>query len=314
MLQRRTREWIGVPIDEHSRVHAVYTSGEALEARNIPIATSPSVRDEFAHVVLLPMRSDTRTIGVLSLLWAEGAIGTTSETIESARSFADQAAVMLALSESRREQERLTVFEDRDRIARDLHDLVIQRLFAAGMHLQGTQRIEGLPEQAQERLDTVVDELDETIREIRQTIFALHEPVDGPASGVRGRVLRETKQSASVLGFEPAVRFVGAVDTATSRALEEHLIAALREALMNAAKHAQAGHVDVLVTAQSDGVTLSVTDDGIGIDTASAGRQSGVSNLLSRAVELGGTCTIERVNDEGGTRLVWRVPLSEVRD
>lgn len=314
MLQRRTREWIGVPIDEHSRVHAVYTSGEALEARNIPIATSPSVRDEFAHVVLLPMRSDTRTIGVLSLLWAEGAIGTTSETIESARSFADQAAVMLALSESRREQERLTVFEDRDRIARDLHDLVIQRLFAAGMHLQGTQRIEGLPEQAQERLDTVVDELDETIREIRQTIFALHEPVDGPASGVRGRVLRETKQSAIVLGFEPAVRFVGAVDTATSRELEEHLIAALREALMNAAKHAQAGHVDVLVTAQSDGVTLSVTDDGIGIDTASAGRQSGVSNLLSRAVELGGTCTIERVNDEGGTRLVWRVPLSEVRD
>lgn len=314
LLQQRTREWIGVPIDEHSRVHAVYTIGEPMEGRNIPIATSPSARDEFAHVVLLPMRSDTRTIGVLSLLWAEGAVGTNSETIDAARSFADQAAVTLALAESRREQERLTVFEDRDRIARDLHDLVIQRLFAAGMHLQGTQRIEGLPEQARERLDSVVDELDETIREIRQTIFALHEPVDGPASGVRGRVLRETKQSASVLGFEPAVRFVGAVDTATSRELEEHLIAALREALMNAAKHAQAGHVDVLVTAQSDGVTLTVTDDGIGIPLNASGRSSGVANLLSRAVELGGTCTLERVNDEGGTRLVWRVPLSEVRD
>jgi len=314
MLQQRTREWLGVPIEDQSRVRQVYVTGEALVARNVPISTSPSHRDEFTQMVLLPMRSDTRTIGVLSLLWASGAVGATAETIEAARSFADQAAVTLALSEARREHERLTVFEDRDRIARDLHDLVIQRLFAAGMHLQGTQRIDGLPEQASERLDAVVDELDETIREIRQTIFALHEPVDGPASGVRGRVLRETKQSASVLGFEPAVRFVGAVDTATSREMEEHLIAALREALMNAAKHAQAGRVDVLVQAQSDGLMLSVTDDGVGVDPTSTGRQSGVANLLSRATQLGGTCVIERVNDEGGTRLVWRVPLSEVRD
>ena len=126
---------------------------------------------------------------------------------------------------------------------------------------------------------------------------------------LRGRVLRETKQSAAVLGFEPAVRFIGAVDSSVSDDNGDHLIAALREALMNSAKHAQAAHVDVLVQIESSSVLLVVTDDGIGIPEQGMGRRSGVTNLMARAVECGGTCELERVNAEGGTRLVWRVPL-----
>jgi signal transduction histidine kinase len=227
-----------------------------------------------------------------------------------AQTFAGQAAVTLTLAEARVEQQRLAVFEDRDRIARDLHDLVIQRLFATGMLLQGTMRVEDVPAGATERIDKAVDELDETIREIRQTIFALHEPVDGPASGMRGRILREVRQSAAILGFDPAVRFVGAIDSSISTECADNLIAVLREALMNAAKHARAARVDVLMQVSDGMAVMMVTDDGVGIPQSGPGRRSGVANLVSRAVECGGSCELERVNAEGGTRLVWRVPLN----
>jgi signal transduction histidine kinase len=309
-LQALVRSWLGAEIAPASRVYQVFTSGQSLSDSNVPIALSPGKIQEFSHVALLPMHSGSRVLGVLSLLWAGGAQSASEATIALAQTFAGQAAVTLTLAEARGEQQRLAVFEDRDRIARDLHDLVIQRLFATGMLLQGTMRVEDVPAGATERIDKAVDELDETIREIRQTIFALHEPVDGPASGLRGRVLRETKQSAAVLGFEPAVRFIGAVDASISTETGEHLIAALREALMNAAKHAHAARVDVLVQIESAAALLVVTDDGIGIPEQGMGRRSGVTNLMARAVECGGSCDLERVNAEGGTRLVWRVPLN----
>lgn len=111
---------------------------------------------------------------------------------------------------------RLAVYEDRDRIARDLHDLVIQRLFATGMQLQGALRTPGLDDSVRDRMSKAVDEMDETIREIRQTIFALHEPTVGPSTGLRGRILRETEQAASLLGFELSVTFTGVIDSAVA--------------------------------------------------------------------------------------------------
>ena len=191
--------------------------------------------------------------------------------LDLAGSFGSQAAVTLVLAQARREHERLAVYEDRDRIARDLHDLVIQRLFATGMMLQGTTRIDDVPEAAAERVSRAVDELDETIKEIRQTIFALHEPVEGPTSSARGRVLRETSQSAALLGFEPAVRFAGPVDSMLTSEAADQLVAALREALTNAAKHADAKRVEVIVQIDSGNVVLVVTDDGVGIDADGAG-------------------------------------------
>jgi signal transduction histidine kinase len=154
-----------------------------------------------------------------------------------------------------------------------------------------------------------VDNLDETIKEIRQTIFALHEPLDGPSASTRGRVMQEIAQSAALLGFEPSVRFLGPVDTAVSPALGEHLIGVLREALTNSAKHAQSSRVDVLVAVEGDEVLLIVSDNGVGMPADGNVHRSGVANLMARALELGGTCTVDRISTEGGTRVTWHVPL-----
>ena len=259
--------------------------------------------------LLIPLSTQDRALGVLVLVWTDVHDFVPQDTMDLAASFGSQAAVTLVLAEARREHERLAVYEDRDRIARDLHDLVIQRLFATGMMLQGTTRIDNVPDAVTDRVSRSVDELDETIKEIRQTIFALHEPVDGPTSSARGRVLRETSQSASLLGFEPAVRFTGPVDSMLAPEIAEHLMAALREALTNAAKHAVAGRVEVIVQIEGGDVVLVVSDDGVGIAADGPGRRSGVANIDSRAHELGGSCRLERVSAEGGTRMTWRVPL-----
>lgn len=269
--------------------------------------------DLVGSAIAVPLRTGDRILGVLTTIrLVETPIGmhtsTARELLELAEPFASQAAVTLVLAEAQRGQQRLAVYQDRDRIARDLHDLVIQRLFATGMSLQGTTRLPGIPDEGLARITRAVDELDETIKEIRQTIFALHEPVEGPNSTLRGRVMRETAQSAASLGFEPAVRFVGPVDSGISDSTGEQLVAALREVLTNAAKHAEASQVDVVVALERDFVVLTATDDGIGLPEEGTARRSGMANIAARAAELGGDCRAERVSLEGGTRVVWRAP------
>jgi len=263
----------------------------------------------FGPMLAAPLVADEGPLGLLLLLWDQDASPPGSESVELASSFAAQVALTLVLARARQAHERLLVYEDRDRIARDLHDLVIQRLFATGMLLQGAARIAELDEAVIQRLDKAVDELDETIREIRQTIFALHEPGHGPATGVRGRILREAGQATAGLGFEPAIRFNGPIDSLVTPLAADHLIAALREALANVAKHARATTVDVVVQARGDQVSVHVVDDGVGVQVGGPARISGLGNLRARAEELGGTCVVERVGQAGGTRLVWRVPL-----
>ena len=299
--------WLGMVLVPESLVYKAYNTRSTI--RQSPLDTATDGR-HFGSMIALPLVSGERVLGVLILLWDVEAGSARRDVVSLAESFAAQAALSLVLAEARREQERLLVFEDRDRIARDLHDLVIQRLFATGMMLQSAVRTTN-DEDVSERVGRAVDELDETIREIRQTIFALHEPIEGPASGLRGRVLRETSHAAAILGFEPSVRFVGPVDAMVSTVTADHLIAALREALTNAAKHAQAQRIWVVIELEAGDVLLRVTDDGIGVDPES-GRRSGLSNLSSRAMELGGTCLLERVRPEGGTRLRWRVPVADV--
>jgi signal transduction histidine kinase len=278
--------------------------------RRGPVTLDIDAPREFGLMIALPMLAADRTLGVVALLWDVSAGVVPIDIVELAETFAAQAAVTLVLAEARQEQGRLAVYEDRDRIARDLHDLVIQRLFATGMQLQGALRTPGLDESVRDRMSRAVDEMDETIREIRQTIFALHEPTVGPSTGLRGRILRETEQAAALLGFEPSVRFAGVIDSMVSDTTADHLIAALREALTNAARHAQAGRVEVLVEVIGSDVMLIVTDDGIGVPFDGSGRRSGVANLNSRAIGLGGSCALERVSESGGTRLIWRVPAN----
>ena len=296
--------WEGDRVPENSVVQAAFHDGvsrvEPTSASALAVAEGER---GFGPAAVIPLVTADHVLGVLMLMWGDETQRAPRDVLALAGSFASQAAVTLMLATARREHERLAVYEDRDRIARDLHDLVIQRLFATGMMLEGTTRVGPLPDDAADRVSRAVDELDETIKEIRQTIFALHEPMDTSTSSTRGRVLRETSQSASLLGFEPAVRFSGPVDSLVPKPAADNLVAALREALANAAKHARARKVDVVMLIDDGYVVLVVTDDGVGVSTADGGRRSGVSNISARAQDLGGTCRLERVSEAGGTRL-----------
>ncbi|MFK5635054.1 MULTISPECIES: sensor histidine kinase [unclassified Ornithinimicrobium] len=213
-----------------------------------------------------------------------------------------QASVILDREQREREHDLLTVLEDRDRIARDLHDLVIQRLFAVGLTLQGASR-RANPEVV-ERLEGAVAELDQTIRDIRATIFELRHR---PGAGSFRADLRQLVESyASTLGFAPVVQLVGPLDTAADDEVQTQVLMVVREALSNVARHAHATSVVVEVEADTDVLTVSVRDDGVGLSD-SAG-ESGLGNVRARATERGGSVELVRTEPHG-TLLRWSVPV-----
>ncbi|MFF4507377.1 PAS domain S-box protein [Streptomyces sp. NPDC001401] len=219
-----------------------------------------------------------------------------------ARDITHQLAAQAELAAARADRE---VMAERDRIARDLHDMVIQRVFGAGLALQSITARAGRPD-ASSRIHKVIDELDATIRELRGTIFNLNQPTQKAAS-LRAQVLDETATAQDRLGFAPAVEFAGPVDAALPDETAAHLLAALREALSNIARHARASAAWVTVHA-GDELLLEVTDNGLGIDPAVT-RSSGLTNLRRRAEKLGGMFEVAG-RPEGGTRLRWRIPLT----
>ncbi len=201
-------------------------------------------------------------------------------------------------------EQELGVLEDRERIARDLHDTVIQRLFAAGMALQLAASKGDIV--TRPRIFEVVDELDQTIREIRQAIFRLTvHNLD--AASVRRRVVDVVDGEQAALGFAPELTFDGPLETMTD-AVVEHLMATLREALSNAARHADARSVRVIVQVD-DELCLIVEDDGVGFGTGDEGRGHGLANMADRAEDLGGTWRMD-AREPRGTRVTWRVPLT----
>ncbi|MFH8972516.1 GAF domain-containing sensor histidine kinase [Streptomyces sp. NPDC017890] len=225
------------------------------------------VRHRFGPSMMLPLRAGGRLIGTLALPRRRGDRPYTDVERLLATQFASQAALALVLADARRGRERLAVYEDRDRIARDLHDLVVQRLFATGMMLESTRRRPGA-EDVRDMLGRAVDELRSTVQEVRTAIFALQQPPAGPPAGLRGRVLRETASAAALLGFPPSVHFTGAVDTRVPDRVADRLLTALRHALTDAAGRPGVSRVEVAVdasTAAPDGreeVRLTVRDDG----------------------------------------------------
>lgn len=212
--------------------------------------------------------------------------------------------VALELAGARRDAEQVTVLQDRERIARDLHDLVIQRLYATGMSLQGAMPLIGRPEAA-DRVSQAVDALDDTIGDIRSAIFALQaRPSVRPAT-VREQILQVMDEMTGPLGFAPSLSVAGDLGDHVPEDIAAHMLGALRESLSNAARHAQAGRIDVSVEAGAD-LVLVVRDDGIGMGSVT--RRSGLDNLAERAEELGGALKVSPSAD-GGTELHWRVPL-----
>jgi signal transduction histidine kinase len=255
--------------------------------------------------IMLPLGAPGDVRGVFTVGRDPGAMPLAPEAVEMVQTFAAQAAITLELAEHRRDAERLAILSDRDRIARDLHDLVIQRLYATGMSLQGAMPLLTRPEAAT-RVSSAVDALDETIREIRSAIFSLQSRGDAKQHGLRAQVLEVADQMAPALGFAPSLRLVGPLDEAVPGEAGEQMLSALREALSNAARHAAASRVDVTVEVGSD-LSLRVRDNGTGMGQTT--RRSGLANMAERAAELGGTLTIDPAAG-GGTQLDWRVPVS----
>jgi signal transduction histidine kinase len=217
-----------------------------------------------------------------------------------------RADILVKVRQSEKTLRALDMANERDRIARDLHDLVIQRVFGAGMRLSSL--VPGLPARTGERLREVVEELDKVIADIRTTIFDLQAQRTA-ARGLRRGVLQLTSDAAQRLDYRPRVHFDGAIDTAVDRETGDQLLAVLREALSNIIRHAGASAVEVVVGAEKGELVLTVADDGVGpVPGTTPMSGFGLRNMESRALSLGGTCHV-RANEPHGTVVEWRVPL-----
>jgi signal transduction histidine kinase len=296
-------------------------SGQILDAGGVvvvddlsrdPRDRQPQVQSgELGPAIFVGLAAGERVFGSLSIMRVRGERPFTPTEVAMVSSFAAQASVALELEDGRRNGQRLTLLEDQERIARDLHDTVIQRLFATGLALQGAARLIADPE-ARRRIDQAVDELDGTVRQIRTVIFDVERPPGDRSLGLRTDVLDLAREAERSLGFAPRVVFDGPVDTLVGPAVAAEVLATLREALSNVARHASATQVDVAVSV-SDGLQLRVTDDGVGFDPAQVRRGSlGVASMQTRAHQFGGELRLGP-GAHGGTDLVWTVPLVDPR-
>src|SRR5580692_3048076 len=330
---------VALPDEQRRRLTIEYAEGDgAAEARGLvlPIADSLSglvlasgktlVTDNFAgdkraffvarqagghleHAIVFPLGAPGDVRGTLAIARRRGAPPFPPGASDVVASFAAQAGVAIELADRRAAAERLSVYEDRDRIARDLHDLVIQRLYATGMSLEGTMPMITRPE-VSDRITNAVDAMDETIKDIRATIFALqaHDATGQPY--LRGDIVTIVEEMTPLLGFAPSLRLGAGLGAPVSPELAGQVLAALREGLSNAARHADASGVDVTVDVDPDGMlTVVVIDDGAGIPAGA--HRSGLRNLAERAENLGGKLRLSLADPTAptpGTRLEWRVP------
>jgi PAS domain S-box-containing protein len=297
-------------------------SGTTVDADSVVMSVARSARPEYVtdlrgdprglkvyadaglrSALFLPLQAEGETFAVIVVAQARDSEPLQPHDIDLLQAFAIHASASLAFARARRDVEQLQLVSERERIARDLHDSVIQRLFAVGLSLEATGR---RPQaEIQERLQQAVGDIDDTIRSIRTSIFTLQTRIE-ETKGLRGQVLQVVSELTAVLGFEPSVRFEGPVDTVATNELTDNVVAVLREALTNTARHAHATAVNVTITA-ADEFVVTVADDGTGADAFERPGGRGVTNLAGRAQNLGGTAVVESVTPHG-TRVEWRVP------
>jgi len=268
----------------------------------------PGHFDRIGPVVVVPLAAGERVLGVLVVARARDHHPFDASDVALVESFARQAALILEFTRATGAGRRLAVLEDRDRIARDLHDLVVQRLFGLGLELQSLNALVEQPVVVQ-RLAGFVHEVDQTIHEIRRTIFSLQEPAAGSAS-LRAQLLRVVQDSSRLLGFEPALSTDGPVDSLVPDHVRPDLLATLREALANAARHASARTVRVRVAldVEAGEVALVVSDDGDGLPDGRVRHTGGLVNMAARAARWGGACDVRSEAGKGVT-VTWSVPL-----
>jgi signal transduction histidine kinase len=262
--------------------------------------TEVAARVGDAAVLGVPLSPEQAYEGVVVLVLDPESPRVPAESRTLLASFVRHGSLVLDHGLLQRERQHAVLAADRDRIARDLHDVVIQRLYAAGLKLRATAR--GGADFAAE----VARDLDDSIRDIRSTIFELER---GRRASLRSDVVALTREYEPALGFMPVVRTWGPVDSMVEQHLAEQATVVLREALSNCVRHAGAGRCEVDVSVDSDWLTLQVVDDGRGPGHGQ-GPRSGLRNLAARAAELGGTLLLEP-HQPRGTRLRWRVPLGQ---
>ena len=287
----------------------VVTSGEPViveDVRRDPRAVTELAAAQpgsLGPAIMVPMRTEDGVAGVLGLGWRpEHVQAFYAVDVELPQRFAEQAALALQVARARLDHAKVVLFEDRDRIGRDLHDLVIQRLFAIGLSLDNTGRmVEQTP--TAERISQAVDDIDATIKDIRRTIFQLSAPMD--SQDLRATLARLVDEAAPTLGFRAALTISGPVASVIDGAVSDNIIAVLREALSNAARHAHATAVDVHISA-GDEIKLEVRDNGSGLPEELVHR-GGLHNLRERAEMLGGSFTVS--SSPEGTSVCWSVPL-----
>ena len=268
----------------------------------------PQVRGgDIGPAIWVALSAFGRRVGTLSVARVVGSPPFTDSQLDLVLLFAAQAGVIVELDESRDERLRLSMLEDQERIARDLHDSVIQRLFATGLSLQSASRL-ARDESLHQRIMSAVDELDTTVRHMRTVIFGLERPRQAAAPSLRSGTLDVCAEAARVLGFEPRVLFDGPLDTVVPAVAAGEMLAVLRESLSNVSRHAASQTVSVEVSVDATSLVLVVTDDGRGLPATDTGGGRGLHNMRTRAADLGGTATIEP-RSEGGVRVCWSVPL-----
>jgi signal transduction histidine kinase len=280
----------------------VIHDGEALIVEDLGTAADWPVEFATGQAMVSPLSTAGGVQGVLAVAHSSGADRFEDHLdVNMLTTFAGQAALALERVRSQDERAQFSVLEDRERIARDLHDVVIQRLFATGLHLQSTSRL-ARPDVAT-RINNSIDELDTTIRDIRSAIFELRSPA---SVTLRGDIHATVDGAAASLGFRPHLDIDGPIDSAVTEAVRPDLLAALREALSNVVKHAHANRVLVSITANGEQLRMTVTDNGTGTLSTMDGR-SGLLNIRERATRHGGTVTITAA--EPGINIDWTVPL-----
>ncbi|WP_275779228.1 GAF domain-containing sensor histidine kinase [Paenarthrobacter sp. Y-19] len=250
----------------------------------------------------LSAQGDHQGILVLGRSSEKGAFSTTD--VEMASVYGSHIALALALDRIHRLREQQVVFSDRDRIARDLHDLVIQRLFAAGLSIQSLRRFGAAPS-VEGRINAITDELDTSIRDLRNTIYSLRATGDDREL-LSTRIMQTIQTGAKALTHAPHLTLTGAIDSLEDDVLVEHLLAVLTESLSNAVRHSGAETITVSVAVEDDALTMELADDGCGFSETGSG--NGLDNMVRRAAELNGSCIITSTPGKG-TSLTWTVPL-----
>ncbi|MBF4609412.1 GAF domain-containing protein [Curtobacterium sp. VKM Ac-1393] len=283
-------------------------AGRSMESGHV---TTADLREEPpfwpAHLrwaVAIPFAASERPLGTLLLARGSERPRFTASDIDLAAEFAAQASVAIELAHGRRDRQELQRVEDRSRIARDLHDNVIQRLFAAGLILQSIEP--AVPAALRQDVGDQIDAIDAAIAEIRTAVFALGTRGNDERQSIRHRVLDVVSEVGRLLTGPVSVTFVGAVDVMVPTELGDDIVAVVRESLTNVGRHARAASTELQIAIDNEHLTVRVDDDGRGIQRR--GRASGTANLAARAAARGGRYVLD-ARPGGGTSMSWRVPL-----